>query len=273
MDQYWEYESWDPSAGVPFNCPRPSRDEVERLRGLLLEGAKTLRLAPYIPHFWFYRSKILLKLLYPELAAVDAYKGVMLVNAAFDPRSTFGENARVQYGIFLLVMNGHMEDFRTWTSHELRSFVFEHLLREREHLFHVLVQALLLMRSPADMIIVSAMASYLHPLNQEFRQEVKNSYDMFQIINEGYAGKGHPFEEIKKQLSYGAIPAKKYPWIPEELSKISRIVVDGANEQLKTFSKCLEIRRATVQSGSPPIREDDPRYYGVYTKRFIRKGQ
>jgi hypothetical protein len=52
---------------------------------MLLEGAKTLRLAPYIPHFWFYRSKILLKSLYPELAAVDAYKGVMLVNAALIP--------------------------------------------------------------------------------------------------------------------------------------------------------------------------------------------
>jgi hypothetical protein len=80
------------------------------------------------------------------------------------------------------------------------------------------------MRSPADMIIVSAMASYLHPLNQEFRQEVKNSYDMFQIINEGYAGKGHPFEEIKKQLSYGAIPAKKYPVssavLPQEYAKV-----------------------------------------------------
>jgi hypothetical protein len=45
---------------------------------------------------------------------VDAYKGVMLVNAAFDPRSTFGENARVQYGIFLLVMNGHMVSKIMW---------------------------------------------------------------------------------------------------------------------------------------------------------------
>jgi hypothetical protein len=95
---------------------------------LLLEGAKTLRLAPYIPHFWFYRSKILLKLLYPELAAVDAYKGVMLVNAAFDPRSTFGENARVQYGIFLLVMNGHMVSKIMWPR---VAFVYVRTLVER----------------------------------------------------------------------------------------------------------------------------------------------
>jgi hypothetical protein len=38
-----------------------------------MEAAKDLKLVPYIPVFWWKRSDVLLKLPYPELAAIDAY--------------------------------------------------------------------------------------------------------------------------------------------------------------------------------------------------------
>lgn len=39
---------------------------------------------PYDPTSWKARSIVLLKLSYPELAASDAYKGILLCNAAID---------------------------------------------------------------------------------------------------------------------------------------------------------------------------------------------
>jgi hypothetical protein len=53
----------------------------------------------------------------------------------------------------------------------------------------------------------------------------------------------------------------------------SRMVLDEANELFKSFCKYLEIRRSTVQGAPTLITEDDPRYYGVFTKRAIREGE
>ena len=124
MDQHWEYESWDPSAGIPYEFRKPLREvhrflfispprnvgwwpsqEVERLINELIEATKDLQASPYNPQFWWKRADHLVKLGYPELGAVDAYKGLILTKAAFDYRSLLGETVRLSWGMYLFVIN------------------------------------------------------------------------------------------------------------------------------------------------------------------------
>ena len=81
----------------------------------------------------------------------------------------------------------------------------------KESNFNVLLYALILMRCPTNLIMVNLIAKYLYPFNKRFRRTLEKSYSLFRKIDKGYVEKGHPFGEIKKQLSYGIVSAKPYP--------------------------------------------------------------
>ena len=70
-----------------------------------MEATKDLKASPYNPQFWWKRADRLVKLGYPELGAVDAYKGLIWTKAAFDYRSPLGEAVRVSWGMYLFVSN------------------------------------------------------------------------------------------------------------------------------------------------------------------------
>jgi hypothetical protein len=70
-----------------------------------MEATKDLQASPYNPQFWWKRADHLVKLGYPELGAVDAYKGLILTKAAFDYRSPLGETVRLSWGMYLFVIN------------------------------------------------------------------------------------------------------------------------------------------------------------------------
>ena len=74
-----------------------------------------------------------------------------MAKAALDNKSPLGETTRVQYDMYLLVMNGHRasepfqresplqtantlpEEFRGWSDHGHRMFVLENFIKGREH--------------------------------------------------------------------------------------------------------------------------------------------
>jgi hypothetical protein len=60
--------------------------------------SKRVKNLPYDPTSWKARSIVLLKLSYPELAASDAYKGILLCNAAIDNGSR-REDVLLHFGI------------------------------------------------------------------------------------------------------------------------------------------------------------------------------
>ncbi|TGO27689.1 hypothetical protein BPAE_0038g00350 [Botrytis paeoniae] len=90
MDRYWEANLWQPTiisdgASVQQFVPlRPTFSEVEKCRESLRACTKALALFPYTPCHWRNRSAVLLKLEFPELAATDAYKALVLMTCVFD---------------------------------------------------------------------------------------------------------------------------------------------------------------------------------------------
>ena len=90
-------------------------------------------------------------------------------------------------------------------------FPSRHALSNTRIRFGVILRSLILIRSPIDLILVCLFACHLHPFSEGLQAALNNSYSMFKNVAEGYAEDGHPFQEIKRQLSYGVVPAKRYP--------------------------------------------------------------
>lgn len=61
----------------------------------LATSAKSVREHPYDPRFWFARGESLHKLGYPEVAAGDFEKTLMLIEYGLDLSSDLGEKVRV----------------------------------------------------------------------------------------------------------------------------------------------------------------------------------
>lgn len=76
-----------------------SAQVIEDLRDKLVRHALDIVSLPYEPDSWILRASDMLNLGFPELAAGDAYKSIMLSNAALDYGSNLGENARMQFGM------------------------------------------------------------------------------------------------------------------------------------------------------------------------------
>ena len=82
----WNAQSSKP---VSFNISRIQRN------------TQALKNLPYEPGLWLLRAQLLLSLGYPELAAGDAHKASLLVEAAFEENSALGLQVRLQYGMCL----------------------------------------------------------------------------------------------------------------------------------------------------------------------------
>lgn len=61
-------------------------------------ATETLKRFPYTPEHWRARCEILLKLGFPELAAGDVYKAIVLINYVFDG-GDFGSKVWLEMGM------------------------------------------------------------------------------------------------------------------------------------------------------------------------------
>jgi hypothetical protein len=77
--------------------------------------------------------------------------------------------------------------------------------------YHILLEALLLLRSPSDLLMTSLIACSLRPSSESLRQRVNDSLEMLKGIDEIGKELGVPRAEIKKSLLFGAVPSKVYP--------------------------------------------------------------
>lgn len=118
MDVPWAYEAWTPTAKYPL-LDKPQRhvslspssnlynhsdriQEVEKFRKVLIIQAKNVLNFQYDPESYYGRAEALFVLQYPELAAADAYKALLLCELGLDRSegsSDLGELVRIYHGM------------------------------------------------------------------------------------------------------------------------------------------------------------------------------
>jgi hypothetical protein len=70
---------------------------------VLIEQARDLADRPYLPSAWTRRAETLFALGYPELAAGDAYKALLLCDAGLCYEISLGVKVRLVIGILLML--------------------------------------------------------------------------------------------------------------------------------------------------------------------------
>lgn len=75
--------------------------QFEKYQELLRIYAKNVSALPYDPELHLARGTVLMKLQYPELAAVDTYKALLLCEAGLNPTGCgrLGELVRIHHGM------------------------------------------------------------------------------------------------------------------------------------------------------------------------------
>ncbi|KAI9052399.1 hypothetical protein LZ554_003747 [Drepanopeziza brunnea f. sp. 'monogermtubi'] len=236
MDQYWDYERWSPSIKFDLLWTRPSREDAEKYRAELITITTMIKLLPYMVRLWRTRSNVLMLLGFPELAAADAYKGMLLIKHAFDYESGPGEKARLCLSLELLRCSKegdlHLEITTADTAEELKECIEQRLMLEREKLFEVMIKALYALQSFADLFTACQEAIKLYPRNNIFHQRFDDSLSLFY--------------ELVEMLEEQNTPNAR-----------TQAVIDEANVQLETLSDCLQIRPsalpwATLQEDTAP---------------------
>ncbi|EKD15000.1 wd and tetratricopeptide repeat protein [Drepanopeziza brunnea f. sp. 'multigermtubi' MB_m1] len=285
MDQYWDCENWSPSIKFDLLWTRPSREEVEEYRAELIKITKMIKLLPYMVRLWRVRSNVLMLLGFPELAAADAHKGMMLTKDAFDYESELGERARLCMSLELLrcsQTNAHMhqegglhcEITTADTAEELQNCIEQSLMFEREKLlksFDMMIKALYALQSFADLFTTCQEAIKLYPSNDIFRQTLDDSLSLFQELVEMLKGQDTPWVEIKWVSRVGAIHLNNYPWLTEEYSNTrTQAVIDEANVQLETLSDCLQIQPSTLPWST--LQNNTTLSYGMFATKDVQTG-
>lgn len=95
-----------------------------------------------------------------------------------------------------------------------RSFGISFMISQEVNKFlryYVLLEALILLRSPSDLLMTSLIASSLHPSSERLRQRMRYGLELLKYIDESSKELGVPRAEIKKRLLFGAVPSKAYP--------------------------------------------------------------
>ena len=110
MEQAWECE-W-----VPSECAKHPRWNARSSKPVLFnaqrlqKNTRALLDLPYEPGLWLLRAQLLLGLGYPELAAGDAYKARLLVEAGMRYDTHLGMKVRLHYGMSLCLRWHHRFD-------------------------------------------------------------------------------------------------------------------------------------------------------------------
>lgn len=118
MDQNYDLRGWKPSVGadLALNWPVPNpkvcspifdqsignsidnKQKLERLKMKLQLATEYVRALPYDPAGWRERALVFAEFGFPELAAGDSYKAILLFDAAIDKEGSHGKEARSQVG-------------------------------------------------------------------------------------------------------------------------------------------------------------------------------
>ncbi|TGO52978.1 hypothetical protein BOTNAR_0308g00130 [Botryotinia narcissicola] len=132
MDRYWEANLWQPTIINDGGSIQPFDSllltAIKRCRESLREYTKALALFPYTPYYWRIRSAVLLKLGYPELAAADAYKALVLTTHVFDGKC-LGSRVWLEMGMAVWYRDA-VKEVATFAHERDRILIYEQSLSD-----------------------------------------------------------------------------------------------------------------------------------------------
>ncbi|KAF7950754.1 uncharacterized protein EAE97_002306 [Botrytis byssoidea] len=271
MDRYWEVNLWQPTIINDRGSMQPFDSllltEIERCRKSLREYTRALALFPYTPCHWRNRSAVLLKLGYPELAAADAYKALVLTTYVFDGKC-LGSRVWLEMGMAVWYrdfIKGNPWDVN-FSAKKLGVQMLDSLKHERKQAYTQLIFSLDHLQALPDIKSITTEALRHYPDDITFlrsQEAATSAYERNRIlIYEQSLSDGVKW--MKAEM--GAVWSKPYPWASGFHTR-SKSSIKPANIALKKCSKVLRIRPSTVA-----VPNSDGASYGMFASQDIHEG-
>ncbi|KAF7896032.1 hypothetical protein EAF00_006047 [Botryotinia globosa] len=287
MDRYWKANLWQPTVlndgGSVQKVDPLCLAAIERCRNSLRECTKALALFPYTPCHWRNRSAVLLKLGYPELAAADAYKALILTTYVFDgkclgSRVWLEMGMAVWYGDVIKVHFKHgakvkFPDYHkgnlwdvNFSAEKFGVQMLDSLKHERKQAYTQLIFSLDYLQALPDIISIATEALKHYPDEFTFlklQEFATSAYERNRIL----IYEQSLSDDVKRmKAEMGAVWSKPYPWASGFHTR-SKSSIKAANAALKMCSKLLQIRPSTVA-----VSNSDEISYGMFASQDIREG-
>ncbi|TGO35468.1 hypothetical protein BHYA_0157g00200 [Botrytis hyacinthi] len=271
MDRYWEANLWQPTivndGGSVQRFASLRLTEIEKYRENLRQCTKALALFPYTPSYWRSRSAVLLGLGYPELAAADAYKALVLTTYVFDGKYL---GSRVWLEMGMVVWYGDVIKGNPWDANfSMEKFgvqMLTTLKSERKQAYTQLIFSLGYLRALPDIksITAEALKHYRDDFTfLSFQKAATSAYER----NRTFIYEQSLSDDVKwMKAEMGAVWNKPYPWASGFHTR-TKSSIKAANVALKKCSKALRIRPSTVA-----VSDSDGVSYGMFASQDINEG-
>ena len=229
MDLEWD-DNYAPSECAKHprwntNSDKPLSVQVSRLQ----KNTRALKVIPYEPGTWLLRAQLLLSLGYPELAAGDAYKARLLVEASHDVASCLGLQVRLQYGMCLW-LGWHERwdpnlgglDAQTVSESNIAEELVSGLQGFEQQAWFILIIALqhidcLLenqsLAKQAEDKFGESLPDDTGPWSKNFQESLNHLLQAKQKACESFEELSHDTFLVKKAMLNGNIVMRQYPWM------------------------------------------------------------
>jgi hypothetical protein len=189
---------------------QPSPDAAAQLMGAVDECNVQLHERPYEANYWLKRAECYLKLNYPELAAGDAYKAILLLDR--HPRSEIEAS-----------------------SDEARTKACQ-----------VLGQALYDCHCHQELVGFWEGVSERHP-SESTANKLATWRELLQRKTEAAAPLGGSSHAQRDRIRDGGVITVVYPWIQERHRQRSKALIDHINEELRASqTPCCHLGRSSL---------------------------
>ncbi|TGO11992.1 hypothetical protein BTUL_0097g00440 [Botrytis tulipae] len=263
MDRYWQANLWQPTIINDGGSMQPFDSllltAIERCRESLRKCTKALALFPYTPCHWRNRSAVLLKLGYPELAAADAYKALLLTKYVFDGKY-LGSRVWLEMG-----MAGNPWDVN-FSAEKFGVQMLDTLKHERKQAYTQLIFSLDHLQAPPNIKSITTEALKYYPDDITFLKIQEAATSAHERNRTSIYEKSLSDDVKWMKAEMGAVWSKPYPWASGFHTRTKRSI-KAPNVALKKYSKVLRIRPSTVA-----VPDSDEISYGMFASQDIHKG-
>ncbi|CAL3971745.1 unnamed protein product [Diplocarpon coronariae] len=270
MDKSWGSNLYKPSS-MAHSAPgfQISHKKAATFQQKIIRATKRIKDTPYLHFIWWERGAFLSQLGFPELAASDAYKAIMLCNAGLDFSSPLGTIVRFTTAMYAV---SNTDGLTMETNGKIiRQVVEENLLTIRRSSYGMLINSMMDLFAYTDAIKTCIEARNLYPTGGEIFEERKlKAKEQVQRIAKAYADRGVSFEEQKQNLVAGICRVRLYPWLPKKQRVRDKALISVASNGLRKSSNSLEIRPSAVGGSIRNLAQPD--CFGIFATKRIPKG-
>ena len=278
MDQPWD-DNYAPS-----KCAKHPRWNAESSKPIDVNAARLQKNTtaiielPYEPGLWLLRAQLLLGLGYPELAAGDAYKARLLVEAAHHRSSHLGTKVRLQYGMCLWLGWHHRWDPQIGGL-DAQFVSVENIAEELEtglqgyeqQAWSILIIALqhadclfenLELAQEAALKFGPGTPDDTGPWSKDFQTYLRHLLEAKQKACERHPEISEDPLLIRKAMQNGTIIPRQYPWMHAYVQRTENTLLRTNTDLAAASNGLCSVRRSVLEGGE----------YGVFTARPIPQG-